>query len=430
MRKEIQTAGQASRLPAVKSFATNWIAQNEGALLKRAGDAATQIIKRNQQELFNQQMENLENSTDPNSLAEMEALIDNHTGSLIRPELAGLMKTAAQQKKTAQFQEIAIGGAIGDAVEEWRATGNLKDALEAIEKDPRVSQADKQEAGSEVKTRITNLEAAAKLEVEKADTESVEKIDGWINNDELVGITDRIKALPLTETRKREELAKANAHTQAINSGKLSPMRQTNDSVYWDMRTKIEENPDSVSLQDVRLKVGKGLSISDYDTFKEMLQPDSPLKKPASTRAQAAIQRIRSLEQRFRFAPEEIEEEIQIEDKYLRISNDLDEFILKNPDATDEQIDQKTKQLLRPVAEQVTLGFFERLFSPKKEGGIPILSPIADIFLKSESQELVAEKIDALKERGVWQNLNKEEKADVKKAFESRRTVQDILDRL
>ncbi|KKK81821.1 hypothetical protein LCGC14_2809600, partial [marine sediment metagenome] len=289
---------------------------------------------------------------------------------------------------------------------------------------------------------------------------------GLGNKGELDGITDRINQLPMTETRKAEEIKKANAHIAAINKGNPSPYDQTDPVAYFDLRRKIELDPLSVTEADLAAVVGLGkgrvegkdslrpdgtkkdvgflgvlkeaggkdvtefsistdlkqngkiidfptmvptlteaeidimlndiipnnkeipdsivrkaedharkriaegksvffeskggISISDYEKLLGMIEPDSPLKRPASTRAQAAIARLRGIETRG-FEVEEID--IEIEGKYLRISNDMDDFILKNPDATDEQITKKGIELLAPIAERVTIGFFARMLS-------------------------------------------------------------------
>lgn len=108
-----------------------------------------------------------------------------------------------------------------------------------------------------------------------------------------------------------------------------------------------------------------GISIADYEKLLGMTtDATNPLLRPANKRAQAAIQRMRSVELQFEQTREKLEEDIIIEDKYLGIANDLDAFIQANPDVTDEQIDAKTRQLLQPQAEAVTIGMFEDFLNP------------------------------------------------------------------
>lgn len=123
-----------------------------------------------------------------------------------------------------QRNETVKGDAIGNAFDIWQQTitpenldGDLTAAFASIEADPRVSEADKQEVESELKTRVANRRAETKLALDKSEAESVETINGWINDDDLDNITNRIKELPLTETKKRAEIKRANDYIRTVN---------------------------------------------------------------------------------------------------------------------------------------------------------------------------------------------------------------------
>ena len=172
------------------------------------------------------QVEGFKNNLDPDGLVDHykstveSGLYDRETifgkNGVLSNDLAEMAE--AQQK-------LAIENAVGTAFDAWQATvteadpdGDLNVAFDVIEADPNVPAGDKQEVESEVKTRVENRRAETKLATEQDDTASVEIINGWINNNELNGITDRIKGLPLTETRKAEEVKKAKDYIRTVNN--------------------------------------------------------------------------------------------------------------------------------------------------------------------------------------------------------------------
>lgn len=319
-------------------------------------------------------------------------------------------------------KKVAVGNAVGIGFDVWQTTvtpedpdGNLNLAFDAIDA-LAVPEGDKQEIESELKTRVANRRAETKLEAEQADTKSVETINSWINKGELDGIDKRINQLPLSETRKREEIKKANAHIAAINKGNPSPYEQTDPETYFDLRRKIAIDPLSVTEGDIAAVVGKGLnggiSTPDYERLLGMISPDSPLDRPAAKRAQAAIGRLRNLIGRIEVP--DLDEAIEIEQQVLGVSTDLDDFILQNPDATDEEIDKKALNLFRGPAEAITLNIFER-------------------FLNTPSQtrvELSNKKFKALEKKRVFKRLSDEDKQKARTAFDLGATLEEVLDNL
>lgn len=367
MNTKLDKAGQTATTRKARRNNKNYLLRNKDYIAQRTQSAMEAIRSKQELLAYESHRKNFMNNFDRAGLTELnEDMIES---GLLNPEV-----TAARQGQDFAIideaeKKVAVGNAVGIGFDVWQSTvtpedpdGNLNlgfDAIDALD----VPEGEKQEIESELKTRVANRRAETKLEAQQADAKSVETINGWINKGELDGITDRINQLPLTETRKTAEIKKANAHIAAINKGNPSPYEQTDPVTYFDLRRKIELDPLSVTEADLATVVGKGkdggISTDDYEKLLGMIRPDSPLNRPASTRAQAAIQRLRALESVIEVP--DLEGGIDIEEKYLRISNDLDDFINKNPDATDEQITKKGIELLAPIADEVTAGLFSRI---------------------------------------------------------------------
>lgn len=154
-----------------------------------------------------------------NDLASFNRWIDERQKNKPIPASQALkLRTEAAKVQAAAAIENSTSNAFGV----WAATGDLQKAFDSIEADPNVPADDKQEVESELKTRVENRRAEDKIKVEQADAQSVETISGWINDGELAGITERIKELPLTETRKREEIKNAKDYIRAVNGYKTN----------------------------------------------------------------------------------------------------------------------------------------------------------------------------------------------------------------
>lgn len=159
-------------------------------------------------------------------LAETEKMIARRQ---LGPNPLDKSKAAKLLNEVRQAQaKVAVGNVIGGGFGVWEGTrteenpdGDLNQALDFINASG-IPEGEKQEAESELKTRVQNRRAEDKFIAERADAESVETINGWINNDELAGITERIKELPLTETRKAEEVKRVKNYIRTINSYKAN----------------------------------------------------------------------------------------------------------------------------------------------------------------------------------------------------------------
>lgn len=425
MFTKLDKAGQTATTRRAQQNNKNFMLQNKDYINQRTQTSMEAIRVKQQLLTYESHRKGFMNKFNRDGLAELnEDMIES---GLLNPDV-----TAARQEQDFAIidkaeKKVAIGNAVGIGFEAWQATvsiddpdGDLNAAFDVIDA-LDVPEGDKQEIESELKTRVANRRAETKLEAEQADAKSVETINGWINKGELDGITDRIKKLPLTETRKTEEIKKVNAHIVAINKGNPSPYEQTDPETYFDLRRKIEFDPLSVTEADLAAVVGKGkddgISTDDYEKLLGMIRPDSPLKRPAVTRAQASIQRIRAADKQIsKF--DTIEEELENERFYLGVSNDVDAWVLSQTAAgkepTDEQIDQKTINLMRPRTEAIVLNAFELLVTPAF----------------AEETTLQSKRFKAFKKDPAFERLSDEDVEIAKDLFRLGATLQEVLDNL
>lgn len=259
--------------------------------------------------------------------------------------------------------------------------------------------------------------------------EFVKRLDGLVRGtaetDTFNELIDSVLASSLTptgENSKQSWIDKINRQSKAINDGKEDPFNQTDNAVLFDLRTRIEDDPGSVTIDELREKVGKGaeggISIADYDKlFKMVTDADNPLNKPQAKRAQQVMSRLREIELKAAAAGEEDPatgeplDPLEIEFNALAVQNEFDSWLLETPDATDAQIEDKVRVLTRPAAEAVTLNFFEKLITPK--------------FM--EAGGLAAKRHQTFRKMSIFDTLTKEEKAEAKQAFKNGFTVDDVL---
>lgn len=250
-------------------------------------------------------------------------------------------------------------------------------------------------------------------------SQSEETNDVWkkINDKEFTGIEDFINAQPnLTEVQKGALIAKSESRAKAINAGKVDPFEETNSQVYFDTLTKID------TMTDAKLQAltGKGLSIADYEKFKGMLEKDSSLNRPSSKRSQAAIARIRDADIAATIKEEDakgfdaLDIEIQAEQDYLGIQNELDDWIALNADDPDfdTKLELKTQQLLEPAIEAVTLSLFQRTFAPFPE------------------KLLANRRFNAFKKTEEFENLTEEQQNSVKGLFDRGLTQDQVVNEI
>lgn len=197
----------------------------------------------------------------------------------------------------------------------------------------------------------------------------------------------------------------------------------TNPDVYMDTLRSIINDPESITEEELAALVKPdSLTAADYEKFVKMKTTGSPLSKPIAKRGIAIMDRLRTVQKGMLDdeAEDYLEQVQQVEMNILQATNDLENWLLKNPNATSKQIEDEINYRTKPVKEEIALGFMNRLFFPKKGHW---LSKI----IGSEEEILVNKKLRALKKLPEWEGMSDAEKASAKRAFEQGRTLDEVV---
>ena len=230
-------------------------------------------------------------------------------------------------------------------------------------------------------------------------------VKGQIKVDEL--------ADTLKPTKEQEEIAIKRA-AKRVAAGANLPSFDT-----------IEEAVAAARARSDSKGAGGGLSITDYEKLLGMItddpeKPEEPLNRSSAKRAQQVIDRIRSRALLLAKEDEDLDPET-IDFNSLQVQNELDAWIVANTDdkgnPTDEAIEKKAQALVRPAVEDITLGFFENVFSPKKKGG----------FFRSEAEELAQERVQQLEKQAAFKRLTDAEQRQAISLIESGLSVEQAF---
>lgn len=315
---QIDTIPGTLKNPLAVDEMNTFLNRNAGRINQRAQTRMEAIKSKQELTKYQVQRENLIADFQKDELAKLnQEMVES---GLLNPEVIKFQQAQDFAVIDEAQREILINNAVGGAFATWESTvtednpeGNLNLAFDVVEADPNIPDGEKQEIESELKTRVANRRAENKVQAEIADREAIETISGWINNNELEGITQRINNLPgLTETRQAEEIEKANVHIAAVNSGKLSPYNQGNTELYFKMRQQLNANPKSITQTQIDKLVGKesGLSITMGDALTEIKKPESLLNNKTAERAEEYLRLFKK----------------EDADGWLEIQNDYDNF--------------------------------------------------------------------------------------------------------
>ncbi len=180
----------------------------------------------------------------------------------------------------------------------------------------------------------------------------------------------------------------------------------------------FETIDEAVAAAGARTEGKGGISTADYETLLGMIteREKDPRNKSSMKRAQEIFDRIRSRSLKLAEEEEDLDPET-IEFNSLAKQNELDAWIVANPDATDEQIEKKAMALIRPEVTDITLGFFEKLFSPKQPGG----------FFRSEPEELAQERTQQLENQAAFTRFSAADQQQARDLVTAGSSVEEAL---
>ena len=344
-----------------------------------------------------------------------QMLID--TGVLNAAEATSLER----QYQEAKAERVLENTVTGIAVEEgWDAALEFLNDTQEVKRlveDFGVELADIDRILEDVKTQARLSRAAGKTELDNQRKTDRQKILNKLIAADFTDMADFVNGTSLTPGEKLQWIEKSEARAKAINAEKPDPMTQTDPTKYFELRRKIQLDPDSITEEDLAAAVGEGISISDYETLLKMItDDDDPLNDSSAQRAQAIIGRLRTQEIAILKTPrreKDLPKVRAIEAKYLRISNEYDAYLLSEEGrkATDIQKENKLQALTGPTRDEITLNWFQKLVRTEKR----------------EEAALVDKKIEALQEEEFWKTLTDEDKAAIRKRLELGDTVENII---
>ena len=240
---QIDTVGNSFDLPQSKRYAQQFKDNNEQIIKQKFQTSTAEIAT--QRSLVDVKA-NHEAFVASGNLDGMEQMYNDLAGNLLSQEAAdaaldrGFDQIVALQEKQIAAnikaqEEVIVGAAIGSAVQTWEATitednpgGDLNAALQAIEEDDTIPQGDKQEVGTEVKTRITNLQAASTQALEAKQEEDLGKINELLYFNKDYGAADlAIRESSLSESDKGKLFS--DSQRRATAAAKQKPL--SNDRV-------------------------------------------------------------------------------------------------------------------------------------------------------------------------------------------------------
>lgn len=437
MIKRMEVAGQQSTTRIAKRNNKNWLARNKRAVFAQTQTQMEAIRSKQAFATYEAQRENLIAGFKREELADL-------TGAQVEAGLLDKDFAAAQLENDFAVigeaeAKIAVANASQIGFNEWQNTGSLTEGLDAIEALEGLTGAQKQNAESDLKTRVSLREAEIERETKAAQTQQIEAISKDINEGNYTGLPAKIDAMVgLTDTQKIEQKARLRKHVEAEAANRLedSPYLQSNPAVFGRLLSQVRNDPESITNLELYDFVGKGsddgISLGEYNQLSEIHDSklagletpgQDPLKQDSVDRAQSSIGRVRT----FALRGEEDEATRRItEADYQTIQNQLDEFAGKlkidDPDFS-KKIEAETKRLLTPKIEEVTLGFFDKLLRTTVKFG-----PIS--FGAGEQSVLARKRMKTLEEEApeIFDTLTEEEKASILQRFRGGATVQEIVE--
>ncbi len=165
-------------------------------------------------------------------------------------------------KKAEEFVLDAAFAAWESTVTKKDPSGDLKVALQVVE-DSNID--DKSRIEGEIKSRIVNRRAEAKLDLAnaiEAEKQSIDDIFILPREEFLTKSIDTLEAINsstiLSVKDKEEQRAKINKRIEAISTGKIDPVDQFDPKAYDSLSIRIARNSKAVNSTDISSRVGLG----------------------------------------------------------------------------------------------------------------------------------------------------------------------------
>ena len=370
MMDSLKKAGMSATTKEAQQANSLWYKTNEGRIRGQSQSTMEAIRVKQSLATYNQLQENNIKSLAPDAkdkyLVNMENAIDNRL----------IDEGTAEARMIEDFEVFDSASASNIGFSTWEATGNLNDGYDAIDASG-VSESAKTKAKSTLKTRVTNRRAEDKLQAEKDEFESVEKIKERLNTSQFDGMSDFINGLPLTETEKNKQIISANSYIESINNGKdgIVTSDETNIAIDRNLRDiragRLTYDQGIAAYKKLSGKVNSKEGKTNLDNISTAADAskDPVLTRPEVQRSHRSLERIATLAgQALDKDSDTFDEDSRAVERALRRNQDeLDAWYTANADDPDitRKLQDKTDELMEPVTADVTLSLFEKATRPK-----------------------------------------------------------------
>ncbi|KKM16551.1 hypothetical protein LCGC14_1684740, partial [marine sediment metagenome] len=186
MVARIETAGKKATTKLAQQNNKNWMLRNKPNINAQTQTSMEAIRTQQALAAFNLHRKKLITNFKDNELIDLYA--SQVESGLMTKEFAAAQLAVDLDVLDAAQAKVAVGNASQIGFDLWQETGNLKDGLDAIEAIKGLTGAQKQNAESELKTRVGLREADDKVKAQEAETESVEQVSERLNKRQLDGI--------------------------------------------------------------------------------------------------------------------------------------------------------------------------------------------------------------------------------------------------
>ena len=453
MVARIEAAGKKATTKLAQQDNKNWMLRNKGIIYNQTQTSMEAIRTRQALDVFNLHRKNLITNFKDNELTDLYG--GQVESGLMTKEFADAQLEGDLDVMEAAQSKVAVGNASQVGFEAWQATvtpedpdGDLNIGFNTINAMLGLTGAEKQDAESQMKTRISNRRAEAKLEQGQAADAATDEVNEKLNKGEFDGIDAFINSQDgITETQKNKLITHANAFTKAVNDAKEDTVTtdETNisiDRIIDDVRNgrrTYEEGIAAYSELASGIKASEGASNLDDIRRAADFSLNEATTRQVVKNGQSVTGRMRAVEIAMVNANTKLDDAERlpliaaIEARFFRYQTQLDEWAIANNDDPNfnEKYQKQVNTLFRPEIERVTLSALQSFLRVKETtqltGVARFGKALSTIIGTTEEAALSRKRFKALGKHPVFQTMTAKEKDDAKKLFRSGSTLAEVV---
>lgn len=346
-----------------KAQFTNWYNDNYGNMANRVRAMYDRKLDSYQRSEMDRLRETAAKNGDLETADKFTVLMDKY--ELITPERAEALK-----KNNKIISDMSITTQMAQAIMQ---VNGYQEAVEFV-MDQDIDRAIKENIIGDIKFDAAQQKLAFDKQLEKAEI-------GYLANLEKEQLSEDELMADLQAGRINTDLYKEyKNYVDAQADERLKGEVELNYDTYDKLVGMIEGYGNKkISKDEVRQEISKEVGVNISTTIARSLRdklaakdkPDDPMNKAIAKRSMSFLTELKNDDF---FWPADVgdsDEELreaarQNNINYLKLSNELEQWIVANPDATDEEITNKTNELTQPFIEEVVLNWFEKLILAKE----------------------------------------------------------------